>query len=145
MIKHKISVAINRPAEEVFAFMNDPETAPQWITAISERKQTSAGPMGVGTTFRDRGQLLGRKIENTYEITEYKPDRVFRLKTVSGSIPVDATLTYEPVGGGTRVTQVIEAEAAGFFKLAEPIVARIIKRQFETDFANLKELLEAEA
>lgn len=39
----------------------------------------------------------------------------------------------------------LEAEPGGFFKLAEPIVARMGKRQVDTNLANLKELLEAQA
>jgi hypothetical protein len=31
----------------------------------------------------------------------------------------------------------------GFFKLAEPLVARVVRRQMETDMATLKDLLEA--
>jgi len=34
---------------------------------------------------------------------------------------------------------------AGFFRLAEPIVIRIIQRDFETSLANLKDILEAKA
>jgi hypothetical protein len=33
----------------------------------------------------------------------------------------------------------------GFFKLAEPLVVRMLNRQFETNFANLKDLLEAQS
>ena len=43
------------------------------------------------------------------------------------------------------MTVVGRAEPGGFFKLAEPIVIRMAKRQLETDFANLKDLLEAGA
>jgi hypothetical protein len=32
----------------------------------------------------------------------------------------------------------------GFFRLAEPLVARVIRRQMEADMATLKDLLEAE-
>ena len=36
-------------------------------------------------------------------------------------------------------------ELGGFFKMGEPLVVRTIKRQFEADVTNLKDLLEAEA
>ncbi len=39
----------------------------------------------------------------------------------------------------------MEVELGGFFKLAEPIVVRISKRQVEADYNNLKDLLEAQA
>jgi hypothetical protein len=36
-------------------------------------------------------------------------------------------------------------DAEGFFKLAEPIVGRMLNRQTASDAANLKDLLEAQA
>ena len=38
-----------------------------------------------------------------------------------------------------------EFEVGGLLKLAEPILARMGKRQSETDLANLKDLMEARA
>jgi hypothetical protein len=37
----------------------------------------------------------------------------------------------------------VEADIGGFFKMAEPLVARAIKKQFETDVSTLKDILEA--
>jgi hypothetical protein len=51
----------------------------------------------------------------------------------------------ERAGSGTRATFAVEVEPGGFFKLAEPLVMSIAKRQFETDLAHLKELMEARA
>jgi hypothetical protein len=59
---------------------------------------------------------------------------------------VDAEeFTFEPVAGGTRITHMIEGDPGGFFKLAGPIVARLMQRQWDTNFDVLKELLEAQA
>ena len=144
LIKSEFSVVINRPVEEVFAFANDLESDPQWMAAVSERKKTSEGPVGVGTTFHDTGTLLGRKVENNYEVTEYEPNAKLGIKTISGSIPIEATSTCEPVEGGTRFTMAGAADVAGIFKFAEPFVTRIMKRELEADLANLKDLLEAQ-
>jgi hypothetical protein len=38
-----------------------------------------------------------------------------------------------------------DADISGFFKLAEPIVKRIMKKQYETNYDTLKVLLEAQA
>ena len=144
MIKSEFSIVINRPVEEVFAFANDLERDPQWMASVSERKKTSEGPVGVGTTFHDTGTLLGRKVENNYEVTEYEPNAKLGIKTVSGSIQIEATSTCEPVEGGTRFTMAGEAEVAGMIKFAESIIARVMKSQLEADLARLKDLMEAQ-
>jgi hypothetical protein len=43
------------------------------------------------------------------------------------------------------LTMVGEAETGGFFKLAEPVVNRMMQRQLEGNIANLKDILEAQA
>jgi hypothetical protein len=52
--------------------------------------------------------------------------------------------TLEPVDGGTRVTSVYRGESRGYFKLAEPVITRLTRKQFETAAENMKALLEAE-
>ena len=55
------------------------------------------------------------------------------------------TVTFEPVGGGTRVSQTMEAEPGGFFKLAEALMVPIARRQFQNDLNNLRDLMDAHA
>ncbi len=145
MTKLEQSVVINRPTEEVFAFVADIEKMSQWMSELVEAKQTSEGPMGVGTTANAAANVLGRRAESIQEVIEYEPNSKFAIKSTSGPVASKDEFTFESVAGGTKVTRVTEAELGGFFKLAEPLVARMLKRQFETNFANLKDLLEAQA
>jgi len=144
MITIEQSVVINRPIEEVFEFVADQSKLPLWQSGVLESGVTSEGPMGVGTTYRYTFQLLGRKVETAGEITEYELNSRCSFKAQSGPFPLKGGFSFRAVNGGTRVTLAVEAEAAGFFKLAEPIGARMLNRQFETNFGNLKDLLEAE-
>ena len=136
---------INRPVEEVFAFVSNPENNPKWSSLSREVTITSAGPIGVGTTYRSVVAFLGRRIEGETEITEYEPNRSFAEKSKSGPFPVENRTTFERVDGGTRVNFTTVAEPGGFFKLAEPLLVGMLKRQFEADFANVKDLLESHA
>lgn len=145
MLRIDKSVVINRPVEEVFAFVSPGENWSQWATELVETRKTSEGPMDVGTTYVHVAQMLGRRIENGYEVTEYEPNRKVSMKATSGSIPADVALTFEPAEGGTRVVLGVEADAGGVFKLAEPLLARIMSRQQDANFANLKDLMEAQA
>jgi hypothetical protein len=54
-------------------------------------------------------------------------------------------VNFERIEGGTRVNATIEAEPGGFFKLAEPLIVSIAKRQFPAGFDSLKDLMEASA
>jgi uncharacterized membrane protein len=141
--KIEASLVINRAIEEVFAFAGNVENNPQWQSGVLEERVTSEGPIGAGTTYRYVSQLLGRRIETDGEITEYEPNRKYSFKSISGPFPIEGGFTFEAAEGGTRVALAVEADIGGFFKMAEPLVARAIKKQFETDVSTLKDILEA--
>ena len=145
MIKIETSIVINRPIEEVFAFVTDVEKLSQWSAELVEAKKTSEGPVGVGTTFSCVVKLLGRRMENDHEVSGYETNSKFAFKVTSGPAQMEVEYTFESVAGGTKFTVVAEGETGGFFKLAEPIFARMLQRQYETNFANLKDLLEAQS
>ena len=141
MIRIQASVTINRPLEEVFRFMTNHQNALQWQSGLLEARVTN-DVVGVGKTWVDVVQFLGRRIEIASELTEFEPLRVVGFKSTSGPIPLEGRYAFEPDGAGTKVTFTLQGEAGGFFKLAEPIVARSTQRQWETNLANLKDLLE---
>lgn len=144
MARAEFSVVINRPVEDVFAVISNPNNNPKWQSGTLEGKQTSPGPIGVGTTVRFVRMFLGRRIENEQEITEFEPNRRFAAKGTK-PFPGQMSVTVERIEGGTRVRATMEAEPSGFFKLAEPLVIRVFKRQIQSDFENLKDLMEASA
>jgi uncharacterized protein YndB with AHSA1/START domain len=145
MAKMEASVVIARPIEEVFAYVVNASSWPKWEQGLLEAEQTSEGPIGVGTTFRGLNEFMGRKMEWTSEITEYEPNEKVAQKMISGPVQGEQSLTFEPVEDRTRFTLVSEGETGGFFKVAEPIVNRMMKKQLEGNLAKLKQILEAGA
>jgi uncharacterized membrane protein len=145
MMKVELSVVINRPIEEVFAFTTNLENASLFQPDVLESRQTSEGPISAGTTWQEVRHMLGRRMESTNVVTEYEPNKRIFFRTASGPIPVEGGYTFEPVEGGTKLIIVGQAETSGFFKLADPLVASIVKRQLEASSAILKDLLEAQA
>lgn len=145
MAKFEISTVIKRPTEEVFAVMSNAENILKWQSGTIEAEKTSDGPIGVGTTWRSVSRFLGRRIESESEFTEYELNRKLGFKSKSGPIQFESRMTFERVEGGTRINTKFEAEIGGFFKLAEPLVVSMGKRQLEGDLANLKDLMEAHA
>ncbi len=144
MLKIESSIVINRPVDEVFAVLSNIENNPKWSSGFLEAKKTSQGPIGVGTTWRAVQKALGQRIETEAEVTEYEPNRKCTQRGKS-PFPVKVQMTFESVEGGTRVNLRLEGEPGGFFKLAQPLVANMAKRNIEGDLANLKDLMEAHA
>src|ERR671917_1257327 len=144
-IREEHTVVIERSVEEVFAFTTDPNNESLWQSTSLETEQTSEGEVEVGTTFRNTSKFLGRRIESTYQVTENDSPHKQCVRITSGPLPGAACYLFELAdGGSTRFTQTFETEVGGFFRLAEPLVGRAIRRQTEADMATLKDMLEAE-
>jgi uncharacterized membrane protein len=143
MFKFEKSVLINRPQQEVFAFVTDLNNDAKWQANIVSVKQISDGSIGVGSTFRYETKFLGRKSETEIQLTSYDPPSGASVKAINGPVPFENTYNFEAKGDSTQMTFSGQAEIGGFFKMAEGLAGKQIEKQMETDAAALKKLLEA--
>ena len=144
MTKIERSIVIDRPVDEVWEFVHDTTKDALWQTTLVESEKLTDGPMGLGTRVRELRHFLGLRIEVAWEVTEYEPNTTSAIKGVSGPIPLSGRYRLEPLDAGTRLTVSGELDAHGFFKLAEPVFARITRRELEANLGHLKDLLEAD-
>lgn len=144
MARVQTSVVIERPVDEVFEFVTDPQNEALRGSLIVEQVKTSERPMGVGTRLRNTVKFLGRQFDTTFKITEHEVNKRSSVRTLSGPMPVTGCRIVELVEGGTRFTQITEGEVGGFFRLTEPLVIRAARRQYDTDLATLRDILEAQ-
>lgn len=142
MVKGQATIQIDRPPKDVFTYVTDLANFPRWQGEVIEAELLSEPPLRPGSHARGAGKLLGRRIELTIEVTVFEPGHKFAFKSITGPIKSENSFIFESADGGTRLTESSEGELAGFFGLAEPLVGRTINRQFETNLANLKDLLE---
>lgn len=143
MLNLEKSIIINRSAEEVFAFVANSENRPKWVP-VMEVQKTSAGPIGIGTTFRNVVKMMGRPWESLLEVVEYLPNKHYTFKT-TWPFPCQLHHILAPVAGGTQVTLRLEGQLGGFYKLVEPFMVRTSQRQMGIDLVALKNCLEAQA
>ena len=69
------SIVINRPAEEVFAFVTTPENDRLWSSTAVERMREGDEPIRVGSRIRAADKFFGRRVESTLHVTEHGPSR----------------------------------------------------------------------
>jgi uncharacterized membrane protein len=134
-----LNTVINRSMEEVFAVLANLENDLKWRTEWVDARKTSDGPIGLGARFSLVAKAFGKRIETVYETVQGEPNRIAAWKIVSGPLP----LTFERVEGGTHITIKYEAELRGFFKLVMSLLARMVKRQHQSDLLKVKELMES--
>jgi len=142
MAKVKNTITIHRPIDDVFNFVADYHNNVKWQTGVITAEFTSPGSIRVGTTYKYDAAFMGRKMETTGELTVYDPPKKIAWKSTSGPFPMSGSTNFESVGEGTLVTDIIEAEPGGFFKLAGPLLAKQMESQTGNDMKKLKENLE---
>lgn len=142
MSRAEHTVVIKRRPEEVFAFLTDPDNTTLWQPTVIEVRRPSDDPVTVGSRFVDVRRLLGKSFESTLEVTELAPARRSAVKVVEGPVQGEASYDLRDVPGGTEVRFAYRMDAAGFYKIAEHVVTRVIVREFEANLGHLKDLLE---
>lgn len=135
-------IVIDRPPSDVFEFITNVANNPQWQRGMREAHFTSGPPLRVGSTYAQVAVFLGRRIESRFEIVEYEPGRLVKGSTTVSPFPITFTRVVEPEGTGSRVTAIVEGNPEGFYKLASPIVRRLVAASVTRDYENLKRLLE---
>jgi uncharacterized membrane protein len=144
MIKVETSVSINRPSDEVFAYIANFENNPEWQSGMQSAHFTTDGPLQIGSTYEQVAKFFGRPVISTFEVIAYEPGRMIKATSTSGSFPITFTRMVTSLENGTHVTAIIEGDASGFFKLAEPLLKRMVQRSVDGDYTNLKQILESE-
>jgi Polyketide cyclase / dehydrase and lipid transport len=121
-VPHEFSgtATIDRPIDQVFAFLaagtNDSKFSPR----VLEIKKTTDGPVGVGTVFESKVKDAGMTTSRRFEITEFDPPTKIRWVERSKNIVTVATGGYdlEPAGdAAAKVTIHNELVGHGFGKL----------------------------
>lgn len=140
----EVEVRIERSVGDVFAYTSAVETMPEWRGDVTEAVQLSDGPIEVGTRIRAGSRVLGRPIGLVVEVTELEPGARFGYRPVSGPLRTHNVYTFEPDGDGTLVTLSDEIELAGVLRLLEPLMGRMVRRQYAANLARLKAILEAQ-
>lgn len=133
------TVDIERPADEVFAWLADFENNPKWQSGMVACRWTSAEPMVEGATYVQEARFLGRRIDTHFVVTAVEPGRCISIESTQSTFPIQVTRRVEPTADGCRVTAHVRGQPTGLLKLFSGMVPRSVTR----DYARLKALLEA--
>jgi uncharacterized membrane protein len=144
VIRH--SIEINRPAEEVFAYLDQLDRHSEWQSSLVSARVETDGPTRVGTRVLERRKVPGGAREIPYEITEHEPPRKASFRGTAGPVRPFGTVTVDPMGdSGSRLTLELDLEGHGIGKLVAMFARRQAANQVPQDHEKFKELLESGA
>jgi hypothetical protein len=120
----------------------NPDNEPQWIGGIRSSRSLTPLPVGVGSEVERIASFLGKQFSYVLRADEFDPGHHVVMSTLRGPFPMRVTYRFEPSGAGTRVTNRVEGETAGFYRLAGPLMERAVRGSLRRDLATLKRLME---
>ena len=142
MINLTSSTLIYRPVKQVFDFISTPENDFQWQYGTLASAQISEGATRVGTFFRSIGHLMGRRVQGTFEVTEYEPNAKYGFKSLSGPLQSNTSYAFSMDRGCTKINISTQAIAVNSIQLNEGILEKKMKKQLKENLALLKDILE---
>ena len=148
-------IVIGAPPEAVFAYLAQPERLPEWTPGVISLKQTSTGPVGVGTTTEATAEAFGVRQTLLGRCTVFEPPRRLVVEnvtargiTIFGFTIRQVSTTSESVllqdGAGTRLRASLEyaVDAGILSRAAETAMGPRMQADFDRSLQNLKRRLE---
>src|SRR5262245_11280448 len=86
MARAEAGVHIDRPPEEVFAFVADVTNNPSWRKNVTRAEWLDDGPMRIGRRGRQAQRVLGREWTVEAEIVEWDPPRQITWEVRQGPV-----------------------------------------------------------
>ena len=123
----------------------DVANEPDWIGGVVQSQMLSDAPLGEGTRVARVAKFLGRRIEYVNEVIEYEDNSRLVMKSVSGPFPMRISYEFRDAHDDTLARIRVQGEASGFFRLASPLLAPMVRRSVQRDLDTLKSLLESGA
>lgn len=139
------TVAIDRPAAEVFAYVMEISHDAQWRFGIVEASYTTDGPIGLGTSGFDRISSNPGDMIAAWTTVEYVPGVLARWKFDSGPLEGSGGYVCEQVGDGTQFTLEAQVRSTGRLRFLGPVFGMVVKRLNRGDVRRLKTILEGQS
>ncbi len=133
---------VSAPIEAVFDYLSDFENTEEWDPGTVSTKRTS-GDGGLGTTYANTSEFMGRKTELTYETITYDQPTWFQCRGRNKTATATDSMTFtparrrhaDPLPGGLRVPRRDQARRAVGGQAQAQLARRRDDRADPEDFA----------
>ena len=142
MIDFRLNTEICRSPNQVFNFVTAPENDFQWQYGTLASARIPQSIPDARTFFRSIGHLMGRRNLSTFEVIEFKRNKKYGFKSLSGPLDLQTTYTFEQADCGTKIGISVQANVIDFVQVEEGILEKGMKEQLQENLGMLKDLLE---
>jgi hypothetical protein len=140
-----VSIAVDRSAEEVFAYSTDPSHFSEWQKGVVSGRMESEDAPHVGDRCVTTRRIGFADRPATAELVRFDPPHRWGVRGVEGPIRAMVDVTVERRSDSTaQLTIALDFEGYGIGRLLVPLVVRReAKREMPVNMATLKKHLES--
>ncbi|MCX2981081.1 SDR family NAD(P)-dependent oxidoreductase [Halieaceae bacterium IMCC14734] len=140
------TITLSRPVQEVFAYVADFSTCPEWDATAISAKRLDHAPLGLGSRWEVVCELPVGSITLEYSVTRFEPDSCIVLLGKSRFFDVEDTITVAPSKGGCTLEYtaefrfpqplrpVVKTFSAGLEHMGHQAVQVGLKQALDNDF-----------
>lgn len=140
------SIDIDRPAEQVYAYVTDPSQFHEWQQGVVSGGIKEPGPPAVGSQCQMVRRIGGADRPSTSVLTKLDPPTSWAVRGIDGPIRALVDVTVYPIDQGrSRVAIDVDFEGHGIGKILVPLlVRRQAAKEMPENLARLKDRLETQ-
>jgi hypothetical protein len=140
-----VSIEVERPAAEVFAYATDPTRFHEWQQGVVSGSMESNGAPAVGDRCLTTRRIGGAERPSTSELVLLDPPHAWAVRGIDGPIRSRVDVAVEQLTDDrSEITIAVDFEGHGMGKLLVPLVVRRQARaEMPGNIAKLKERIEA--
>jgi ligand-binding SRPBCC domain-containing protein len=142
MITFETDIHIERPLEEVFAYVSEPLNFPRWNSAVEVVREKAAREGGVGSTYVMERELPTGRAINRLDVVASEAPREFAVRASAGPTPFFYRYRFLSQNGETVVKLDAEVELSGAAAFLPQLARRAIKSGADDNLTTLKRILE---
>jgi uncharacterized protein YndB with AHSA1/START domain len=141
LLQAQHTVTINRPVEQVFAYVTDGERDRTWRPTVVDVKRESGE--GLGSVYKQGVKGPGgKRVDADYRVTRFEPGASYGFEVTSGPVRPGGRYTFEGTPDGTRLTFELRIRLKGLKGLMKGAVQKSMDAEVQ-GIDNLKRVMEA--
>jgi carbon monoxide dehydrogenase subunit G len=114
---------VSRSIEDVFDYLSDFENTNEWDPGTVRTTRTS-GDGGLGTTYDNTSEFMGRRTELTYETIGFDRPTFFSARGRNKTATATDSLTFTRDGDRTQIHYRADFEFHGIVRYVAPLVVK---------------------
>ena len=145
MRSFRFSQHIDRPRDEIFAFMMDLRTASRWRNMVRRMEVVGGGPLQQGSKILMTMDVMGQVVQLEAEVWRYEPPHRFGMRNTRQGVTGVFEYVLEPDASGTTVTFTCDIHPHGLMWLTLPLLIPGNRNRYRDQLAALKRAMDQQS